>query len=52
MTPWSESTDAAQQIEDTNAGWRDELATQRATDWTDIYDEREPSPCELEQDNQ
>lgn len=39
--------DAADQVEEWNAGWRDEVASQRHADWVDIYDDQ-PTRAELE----
>lgn len=42
MTRWTEATDAADQVDDWNNTQRDEVATQRDTDWIDIFDDRRP----------
>lgn len=39
---WRELDDIADQVEESNAAWRDEVASQRAADTHLIYDERRP----------
>lgn len=42
MTRWTETADAAEQIDDWNNTQRDEIATQRNQDAHLIYDDRRP----------
>jgi hypothetical protein len=49
-TPAMARRDAADQIDQWNADWRDEIASQRNEDRADMYDDR-PTRAELERDD-